>query len=159
VAFPGSSGAIARLSERSGSERSGAGGEERAGAQQVRHEGNGSESWTIGAEFNRADVKRSKGGQTFAPFDVLREFAATGDLALRDVWQAYEAATFGLAQLQYSTGFKNYIEKLAERVQVSSEVVVERVALPDVIEVVDQADADEEDDELIARSEGHVPYV
>jgi hypothetical protein len=118
----------------------------------------GSESWTIGAEFNRADVKRSKGGQTFAPFDVLREFAATGDLALRDVWQAYEAATFGLAQLQYSTGFRQYIEKLAERTKASSEVLAEPVVVPDVTELVDQGD-EEEDDELVARSEGHVPYV
>lgn len=74
----------------------------------------GGESWSLGSEMNREDVKRSR-GDTFAPFDVLREFIDTGDTQLRNVWQEYEEATFGIAQTVYARGFKAYLQVIRDQ--------------------------------------------
>ncbi len=61
-------------------------------------------SWSVGHELARADLKR--GVDSMVPFELLAEFAATGDLGAARLWQEYEAATFGKQALRWSPGLK-----------------------------------------------------
>jgi hypothetical protein len=61
--------------------------------------------WSTGLELARGDVKRGKrGGLT--PFELLADFAATGELASRDLWLEYEAATFGKRWIRWTPGLR-----------------------------------------------------
>ena len=54
-----------------------------------------------------------KGGRT--PFQLLAEFAATGDLDLLNLWHEYEAASRGRRQLTWSQGLRDTLRLAAER--------------------------------------------
>ncbi len=74
--------------------------------------------WTAGLELARGDVKRSKrGGVT--PFDLLGDFAATGDVESRRLWLEYEEATFGKRWLRWTAGLRVLL--LGEEVEESDE--------------------------------------
>ncbi len=61
--------------------------------------------WSTGLELARGDVKRGKrGGVT--PFELLADFAATGDVESRRLWLEYEAATFGKRWLRWTPGLR-----------------------------------------------------
>ncbi len=61
--------------------------------------------WTAGLELARGDVKKSKrGGVT--PFELLGDFAATGDVASKRLWLEYEEATFGKRWLRWTPGLR-----------------------------------------------------
>jgi hypothetical protein len=121
----------------------------------------GAESWSLGSEMNREDVKRSR-GDTLAPFDVLREFSETGDTQLRNVWQEYEEATFGIAQTAYSRGFKAYLEVIRDKADAIA-MTVPSMATPTattapVVSVQTSADEEPEEDVYDA-GDGHKGFV
>jgi hypothetical protein len=61
--------------------------------------------WGAGQELARGDVKRAgSGGQK--PFELLSEFAATGDTQLLALWLEYERATFGKQAIVWSRGLR-----------------------------------------------------
>jgi hypothetical protein len=61
--------------------------------------------WSTGLELARGDVKRGKRGG-ITPFELLADFAATGDLESRRLWLEYEAATFGKRWLRWTPGLR-----------------------------------------------------
>ena len=121
----------------------------------------GAESWSLGSEMNREDVKRSR-GDTLAPFDVLREFSETGDTALRNVWQEYEDATFGIAQTAYSRGFKAYLEVVRAKADAIGKTVpcnaTPSVTVAPLAPVEPAADEEPEEDVYDA-GDGHKGYL
>jgi hypothetical protein len=121
----------------------------------------GGESWSLGAEMNREDVKRSR-GDTFAPFDVLREFIDTGDTQLRDVWTEYEEATFNVAQTAYTRGFKAYLEVIRAKADAAGVSVPLKPAPSASVAKVPEIDtaADEADEEdVYDAGDGHKGFV
>lgn len=73
----------------------------------------GGERWGAGDELARADRKISRSESTFAPFDLLRLFAETGDLSIRHPWRAYERAVKGKAVGRFSRGLRSYLQDVA----------------------------------------------
>jgi hypothetical protein len=59
--------------------------------------------WSTGLELARGDVK---GGKGVTPFELLAEFAGTGEVGARELWLEYEAATFGKRFLRWSPGLR-----------------------------------------------------
>ncbi len=91
----------------------------------------GAESWSAGAELMRSDVKRSRSELTFAPFDLLRWFDETGDMAAIYAWRAYERAQEGRA----ARTFPAALRKAVAAVQAGQ-------AVPLTLDDVDQAEPD-----------------
>jgi len=61
--------------------------------------------WSTGLELARGDVKRGKSAG-ITPFELLADFAATGDLDSKRRWLEYEAATFGKRWLRWTPGLR-----------------------------------------------------
>jgi len=61
--------------------------------------------WSTGLELARGDVKRGKRGG-ITPFELLADFAATGDVDSRRRWLEYEEATFGKRWLRWTPGLR-----------------------------------------------------
>jgi hypothetical protein len=127
----------------------------------------GSESWSLGAEMNREDVKRSR-GDTFAPFDILREFIATGDTQLRTVWHEYEDATHGVGQTVYTPGFKAYLEVVRAKADAIGKpspcsTTPTHTAAPVEHKPTEPTDPTEDEDEMeddvYDAGDGHEPFV
>jgi hypothetical protein len=72
--------------------------------------------WGAGLEMARGDLKKKPG--RLSPFGILEEFAATGDVAMRDLWLEYEEATFGRRAIRWGQGLK---ERLGVDLQVDEE--------------------------------------
>jgi hypothetical protein len=121
----------------------------------------GAESWSLGSEMNREDVKRSR-GETLAPFDVLREFSETGDIQLRNVWTEYEDATFGIAQTAYSRGFKAYLEVIrvkAEAIATTAACKVTPSVTVAPLAPVEPAADEEPEEDVYDAGDGHKGYL
>lgn len=69
----------------------------------------GAESWSAGGELMRSDAKGSRSEVTFAPFDLLRWFDETGDMAAIHTWRAYERAQDGRAARTFPAALKKAI--------------------------------------------------
>ena len=84
--------------------------------------------WGVGLELARSDLK----DRSVAPMELLSRWALGGDLEARDLWQEYEAVTFGRRCIQWSPGLRSRL-------------------LPDVDELtdVDLASAEGEDVQLL----------
>jgi len=65
------------------------------------------DGWSTGLELTRGDVKNSKGG--LVPFQILGDYAATGDVASRALWIEYEEATFGKRWLRWTPGLRTLL--------------------------------------------------
>lgn len=57
--------------------------------------------WSAGHEVARGDLKSGR-----TPVDLLREFVATGDKSLADLWVEYVTATKGLRAIRWSPGLR-----------------------------------------------------
>ncbi len=80
--------------------------------------------WSTGMELARGDTKHGKG---VTPFELLADFAGTGEVKARDLWLEYEAATFGKKFLRWSPGLRAQLlgdeEDQADEVLAASEGV------------------------------------
>jgi hypothetical protein len=107
-----------------------------------RYMAKGSEAWTLGAELTRSDVKRSKNSMTFAPFDLVRYFAETGDTDAIFAWREFEKACRGVKSLRYSNGLKAVLDAACSLGRI-----------PDAIDLTEDDEAEEDlapDDDEVA---------
>ena len=119
----------------------------------------GAESWTLGSEMMRSDLKSSRSEITFAPFDIARYFVETGDVQARWMWQAYERVAAGVHVTKYARGFRAYCEAVCATLS-STEPAPTVMAPTTAVEADPAVDADGEvveDQEYVA--EGHIGFV
>lgn len=64
------------------------------------------ESWSVGAELARGDLKRGRRTGVLTPFDLADQAAGGSRLAHR-LWREYEEATHGRRCLTWSTGLRD----------------------------------------------------
>lgn len=76
----------------------------------------------LGMEMTRHDLKRKRSGRS--PFQVLRDFAASGDCADLDLWRAWERASKGTQSLTWSKGLK---KRYAVEEKTDEELAAEKV--------------------------------
>lgn len=67
------------------------------------------ESWSVGAELVRGDLKTGRRALSRTPFE-LAELAAAGDPASLVLWHEYETATKGRKALQWSDGLRDLLD-------------------------------------------------
>jgi hypothetical protein len=59
----------------------------------------------VSGELARSDLKRGRAGHIL-PFDILAEFANTGDMAALDLWHEYERETIGKSVIRFTKGLR-----------------------------------------------------
>jgi len=59
----------------------------------------------VAGELARSDLKRGRAGHIM-PFDILAEFANTGDVAALDLWHEYECETIGKSVIRFTKGLR-----------------------------------------------------
>jgi hypothetical protein len=64
------------------------------------------DSWSVGAELARGDLKSGRRRDSLTPFDLASK-AAAGDVRARRLWQQYEEATHGRRCLTWSAGLRD----------------------------------------------------
>jgi hypothetical protein len=62
--------------------------------------------WGVGLELARSDLKVARRAGSLNPVGILRSFVETGEVRMLDLWQEYEAATFGKRAIVWSPGLK-----------------------------------------------------
>jgi hypothetical protein len=67
------------------------------------------ESWSVGSELARGDLKTGRRSLSRTPFD-LAELAGQGDPAALLLWHEYEQATKGRKALQWSAGLADLLD-------------------------------------------------
>lgn len=79
----------------------------------------------LGNEIARADLKGGRKSSR-TPFEILANFATSGDLADLELWHEYEVATAGRSAIRWSRGLRDLVApELAE--QTDEEVAAEEV--------------------------------
>ncbi len=56
-------------------------------------------------ELTRSDLKQGREG-ALMPFDIVRAFFETGDMAALDLWHEYERETFGKSVIRFTKGLR-----------------------------------------------------
>lgn len=67
----------------------------------------------VGQEMNRVDLKTGKRASR-TPFEILQQFASTGDVAELDLWLEYERGAFNVRALHWSKGMEAVLAELVE---------------------------------------------
>lgn len=75
----------------------------------------------LGAELARSDLKDGRRRSSRTPFAILRSARTTGDVADRDLWREYEAATHGRQAITWSAGLRALLVG-AEEVESDEEI-------------------------------------
>jgi hypothetical protein len=63
------------------------------------------EGGSLGNEMTRADLKKGRAG-SMMPFELLADFANTGDMDTLALWHEYETATRGRSSVRFSPGLR-----------------------------------------------------
>ncbi len=117
--------------------------------------GESSTRWGLTDELTRQDAKQARSDETFAPFDLLRHFATTGDTAARGAWQAYERASKGKAVAKMSRGLLGYLAT----VKTSGNLYGTVPAEVEPVETVDQDDDLTVEESYVDEAPEHSPAV
>lgn len=62
--------------------------------------------WGVGLELARSDLKAARQVGSLNAVGILREFVATGEKRMQQLWMEFEAATFGKRAIVWSPGLR-----------------------------------------------------
>jgi replication protein len=87
----------------------------------------GKAGWSVGDEMTRQDIKEGREGHR-TPFQIARDFLATGEARDFELWREFEAGAFNIRALYWSNGMRARLGMLVELDErTDAEIAAEKV--------------------------------